>query len=195
MAFLKLPPPKGRRLFLLGGGGGNSVYYADICTHLGLQIPPLSGETREKVTALVPAVGSFARNPVDAWRAFHDADFMGKILDPVFEDPDLNMIILDRLVPRMTYATPDEKDSIPAAIDYLRKKLSRKPLAVVVDGSGEDPLLATEAALTRQRFCQAGIPAYPSLPLAARALAHLAAYYEKKGPLPSAASSRHFEKK
>jgi acyl-CoA synthetase (NDP forming) len=180
MAFLKLPPPKGRRLFLLGGGGGNSVYYADICTRLGLQIPPLTGETREKVTALVPAVGSFARNPVDAWRAFHDPDFMGKILDPVFEDPDLDMIILDRLVPRMTYATPDEKDSIPAAIDYLRENRSRKPLAVVVDGSGEDPFLATEAALTRQRFCQAGIPAYPSLPLAAQALAHLAAYYEKK---------------
>jgi len=180
MAFLKLPPPKGRRLFLLGGGGGNSVYYADICTRLGLQIPPLTGETREKVTALVPAVGSFARNPVDAWRAFHDPDFMGKILDPVFEDPDLDMIILDRLVPRMTYATPDEKDSIPAAIDYLRENRSRKPLAVVVDGSGEDPFLATEAALTRQRFCQAGIPAYPSLPLAAQALAHLATYYEKK---------------
>jgi acyl-CoA synthetase (NDP forming) len=105
---------------------------------------------------------------------------MGKILDPVFEDPDLDMIILDRLVPRMTYATPDEKDSIPAAINYLRENRSRKPLAVVVDGSGEDPFLATEAALTRQRFCQAGIPAYPSLPLAAQALAHLTAYYEKR---------------
>jgi len=180
MAFLKLPPPKGRRLFLLGGGGGNSVYYADVCTRLGLQIAPLAGETREKVTALVSAVGSFARNPVDAWRAFHDADFMGKILDPVFDDPDLDMIILDRLVPRLTYATPDEKDSIPAAIDYLRKNRDRKPLAVVVDGTGEDPFLATEAALTRQRFCQGGIPAYPSLPLAAQALAHLAAYYERR---------------
>jgi acyl-CoA synthetase (NDP forming) len=80
----------------------------------------------------------------------------------------------------MTYATPEEKDSIPAAINYLRENRSRKPLAVVVDGSGEDPFLATEAALTRQRFCQAGIPAYPSLPLAAQALAHLATYYEKR---------------
>jgi hypothetical protein len=67
-----------------------------------------------------------------------------------------------------------------AAIDYLRKNRARKPLAVVVDGSGEDPFLAAEAARIRQRFCQAGILAYPSLPLAAQALAHLAAYYEKK---------------
>jgi len=183
MAFLKLPSPRGRRLFLLGGGGGNSVYYADICMRLGLQIPPLTGETREKVIALVPVVGSIARNPVDAWRAFYDPHFLGKILDPVFEDPDLDMIILDRLVPRMTYASPDDKDSIPAVIEYLRKNQSRKPLAVVVDGSGEDPFLASQAARTRQRFCQAGIAAYPSLPVAAQALAHLVNYYESKDAL------------
>jgi acyl-CoA synthetase (NDP forming) len=178
MAFLNLPPAKGRRLFILGGGGGNSVYYADICMRLGLQVPALTGETREKVAALIPAIGSFARNPVDAWRSFYDPDFMGKILDLVFEDPDLDMIIVDRLIPRMTYATPEEKDATPAAVDYLRKNRSRKPLAVVVDGSGEDPFLAAEAARMRQLFCQAGVPAYPSLPLAAQALDHLGAYWK-----------------
>lgn len=180
MAFLNLPPPRGRRLFILGGGGGNSVYYADICIRSGLQVPPLKGETRDRITALLPAVGSFARNPVDAWRSFCDPDFMKQILEVVFEDPDLNMIILDRLIPRMTYAIPEEKDTTQAAIVYLQKNRSRKPLVAVIDGSGEDPYLAGEAARLRQRYCQAGIPAYPSLPLAARALAHLGAYFEKK---------------
>ncbi|MBM4330223.1 MAG: hypothetical protein FJ117_03180 [Deltaproteobacteria bacterium] len=180
MAFLYLPPARGRRLFILGGGGGNSVYYADICMGMGLQTPSLTGKTREKLTALVPAVGSFARNPVDAWRSFHDPDFLGKILEPVFEDQGLDMIIVDRLIPRMTYAQPEEKDTTHEAIEYLRKNRSRKPLAVVVDGNGEDPVLATKAARLRQRFCRAGVPAYASLPLASRALAHLAAYYEKK---------------
>jgi len=180
MAFLYLPPAKGRRLFILGGGGGNSVYYADICIRTGLQVPPLLGETREKLTALVPAVGSFARNPVDAWRAFHDPDFMRRILDVVFEDPDLDLIIVDRLIPRMAYASPEEKDTTQMVIAYLRENRFQKPLAVVVDGSGEDPFLSAEAARLRQRFCQAGVPAYPSLPFAAQALAHLVAYYEKK---------------
>lgn len=180
MAFLYLPPARGERLFILGGGGGSSVYYADICMRMGLQVPSLTGETREKLTALVPAVGSFARNPVDAWRSFHDPDFLGKILEPVFEDPGLDMIIVDRLIPRMTYAQPEEKDTTHEAIEYLRKNRSRKPLAVVVDGNGEDPALAMEAARLRQRFCRAGVPAYASLPLASRALAHLAAYYERK---------------
>ena len=180
MAFLNLSLPRGRRLFILGGGGGNSVYYADICIRLGLQVPPLTGETRDKIIRLLPAVGSFARNPVDAWRSFYDPDFMKHILELVFEDPNLDMVIIDRLIPRMTYATQDDKNATQAAIDYLQKNRSRKPLVAVIDGSGEDPFLAAEAAGLRQRYCQAGIPAYPSLPLAARALAHVAAYHERK---------------
>jgi acyl-CoA synthetase (NDP forming) len=180
MAFLYLPPPKGRRLFILGGGGGNSVYYADICMRVGLQVPPLTGGTRNQISAMVPSVGSFARNPVDAWRAFHDPHYMKQMLEIVFQDPGLDMIILDRLIPRMTYASPEEKDTSQIAIDYLRGNRSRKPLVAVVDGAGEDPHLAGESAGLRQRYCRAGIPAYPSLPLAAQALARVASYYERK---------------
>ena len=179
LALLTLPPVRGRRLFILGGGGGNSVYYADICNRLGLHVPALEGETREKLNALIPAVGSFARNPVDAWRAFHDPHFMAKILELAFEDPALDLIIVDRLIHRLTYAQPEDRDTSEAAIDYLRKNRFRKPLVAVVDGSGEDPYLANEATRLRQRLCQAGIPAYASLPLAAQALAHLAAYSER----------------
>jgi len=178
MVFLTLPRVRGRRLFILGGGGGISVYYADSCNRLGLHVPALEGETREKLNALLPAVGSFARNPVDAWRAFHDLNFMAKILEIAFDDPGLDMIVVDRLIHRATYAQPEDKDTSEAAIDYLRKNRLRKPLVAVVDGSGEDPFLANEATSLRQRFCRAGIPAFPSLPLAAQALAHLAAYSE-----------------
>jgi acyl-CoA synthetase (NDP forming) len=180
MAFLRLPPPRGRRLFILGGGGGNSVYYADICLGLGLQIPPLSGKTREKILDLIPAVGSFALNPVDAWSSFHDPDLLIKILDLVYDDPGFDLIILDRLIHRRVYATPENPDNIPVTLEYLKKNRGRKPLAVVVDGQGDDPFLAAEAIKLRRLFSEAGIPAYASLPLAARALAHLATYYEKK---------------
>jgi len=180
MAFLYLPPPKGRRLFILGGGGGNSVYYADICMGVGLQVPPLTGDTRDQISEMVPSVGSFARNPVDAWKAFHDPGYMSRMLEIVFEDPALDMILLDRLIPRMTYASAEEKDTSQMAIEFLRRNRHRKPLVAVVDGAGEDPDLAGEAARLRQRYCRAGIPAYPSLPLAAQALARVTAYYERK---------------
>jgi acyl-CoA synthetase (NDP forming) len=180
MAFSYLPPPKGRRLFILGGGGGNSVYYADICMRMGLQVPPLTGDTRDKISGMVPSVGSFARNPVDSWRAFYDPEYLSRMLEIVFEDPALDMILLDRLIPRMTYASPEEKDTSQITIQYLRENRHRKTLVVVVDGAGEDPSLAGEAAGLRQRYCRAGIPAYPSLPLAAQAMARVAAYHERK---------------
>jgi acyl-CoA synthetase (NDP forming) len=180
MAFLHLPQPAGRRLFILGGGGGNSVSYADICRRLGFEIPPLAGETKEKITALVPEVGSFARNPVDAWRAFFDPAFMAEILEAVFADPGLDMIILDRLIPRLTYMTQENPKNIPAVLEYLKKNRGRKPLVAVVDGSGEDDVLALEAVRLRRAFCEAGIPAYPSLSLAGQALGHVAAYYERQ---------------
>jgi len=179
LAFLNLPPARGRRLFILGGGGGNSVYYADMCNRLGLYVPALEGKTREKLKALIPAVGSFARNPVDAWRAFHDPGFMAEILEVAFEDPEVDLIIVDRLINRPTYAQPEDRDTSEAAIDCLRKNRFRKPLAAVVDGSGEDPFLANEATRLRRRLCQAGVPAYASFPLAAQALTHLAAYLER----------------
>jgi acyl-CoA synthetase (NDP forming) len=179
LAFLNLPPARGRRLFILGGGGGSSVYYADICNRLGLSVPALEGETRQKINALIPAVGSFARNPVDAWRAFHDPGFMARILELAFEDRGIDIILVDRLINRSTYALPEGQDTAEAALEYLRRSRPRKPLVAVVDGGGDDPFLATEAARLRQRLCRAGIPAYASLPLAARALAHFAAYSEK----------------
>jgi acyl-CoA synthetase (NDP forming) len=186
MAFLHLPPCRGKRLFILGGGGGNSVYYADICQRLGLQVPPLTAETSTRITAMLPSVGSFARNPVDAWRAFHDPKLLAEILDIVYADPGLDMIVLDRLIPRQTYATPENPENIPLALEYLRRNRLRKPLVVVVEGAGDDLFLAEEALKLRRAFCEAGIPAYPSLPLAAQALAHLVAYYGKRdGAEPS----------
>jgi acyl-CoA synthetase (NDP forming) len=179
MAFLYLPRPPGRKVFILSGGGGNSVFYADICLRHGLEVPPLRGEAQKKISGLVPEVGSFARNPVDAWRAYYDPEFMREVLEIVLATPDLDIIILDRLIPRATYATPEEKDSLPLIINFLQKNRYRKPIAVVIDGSGDDPYLAAEAAKIRQQFCQAKIPAFSSLRLAARALAHLCAYSER----------------
>ncbi len=180
MAFLHLPACAGRRLFILGGGGGNSVYCADICQRTGLHVPALTGKTKEKITALVPEVGSFARNPVDAWRSFSDPAYMAEILEIVFADPGLDMIILDRLIPRLTYATRENPRNVPAVLEYLKKNRGRKPLVAVVDGSGNDEFLAKEGVRLRRAFCEAGIPAYPSLSAAAEALARFAAYWERR---------------
>jgi acyl-CoA synthetase (NDP forming) len=179
MAFLTFPPVRGRRIFILGGGGGNNVYNADICERLGLQVPALKGESREKLEALIPGMGSSASNPFYASTAFHDTLLMAKILDLAFKDPALDLIIVNHPIYRLACTQAEKRGISEAVIDYLRKNRFRKPLVTVLDSSGEDPLLASEATSLRQRLCQAGIPAYASVPLAAQALASLAAYSER----------------
>jgi len=83
------------------------------------------------------------------------------------------------LLPRPTFGGPVNTDTTQPTIDYLQKNRLRKPTIVVVDGSGEDPVLAEEAARIRRLFCGAKIPAYSSMPEAAKALAHLVSYQEK----------------
>jgi len=49
----------------------------------------------------------------------------------------------------------------------------------VVDSEGGDPELAAQGASLRAEFGKGGIPAYPSVKRAARALTHLYRYYNR----------------
>jgi len=49
----------------------------------------------------------------------------------------------------------------------------------VVDSEGGDPELAAQGASLRSEFGKGGIPAYPSVKRAARALIHLYRYYKR----------------
>ncbi len=74
MSLSLLPAPHGKGVFLVGGGGGQSVVNGDACIRQGLDVPPLSGTTMEKLREIMPAVGSIPGNPLDYWRAYEDAD-------------------------------------------------------------------------------------------------------------------------
>jgi acyl-CoA synthetase (NDP forming) len=52
-------------------------------------------------------------------------------------------------------------------------------MVFVVDSEGGDPELAAQGASLRAEFGKGGIPAYPSVKRAARALIHLYRYYHR----------------
>ena len=58
----KLPQGNGVGIITISGGAG--VLFSDLCAEEGLTVPPLEGETREKMLKLLPPFGS-ALNPVD----------------------------------------------------------------------------------------------------------------------------------
>jgi acyl-CoA synthetase (NDP forming) len=171
MTLLTLPGGKG--VFLIGGGGGNSVAYSDVCIREGLDVPRLSDDTMVELRKRVPIAGSIAGNPLDMFRTFQDSAYLAGILELGYEDPNVSMIIVDRLIPRTAFHLPDLPDSTPEIIRYLKDRHDKKPTVFTVESGGGDPDLAAHGAVMRRQFCESGIPAFPSLKRAARALAHL----------------------
>jgi len=178
LAFARLPAPDGPGVFLIGGGGGHSVAHGDTCIREGLQVPRLSAATMESLRRSVPMAGSIAGNPLDMFRIFQDAAYLGEVLDLAYEDPAVGAIIVDRVIPRNIFHLPDLPDPTPETIRVLKSKRHPKPTVFSVDSEGGDPDLAARGAALRAQFCRAGIPAYPSTRRAARALVRLHRYHD-----------------
>jgi len=176
VAFCLLPAPEGKGVFFIGGGGGSGVVHSDTFIKDGLFVPPLSEDTMERLRQIVPAEGSIAGNPLDEFRVFQDSAYLAQILELAYKDPSIAMIVVDRLIPRNAYHLPDMPDSNPATIAFMKSKRHQKPTVVIVDSDGGDVDLAARGAAMRAQYCKAGIPAYPSVKRAARALVHLYNY-------------------
>jgi len=177
LAFSRLPEPPGRGVFLIGGGGGNSVAHGDACIREGLDVPRLSENTMESLRQSVPMAGSIAGNPLDMFRVFQDAAYLGEVLDLADRDSGVGMVMVDRVIPRKIFHLPDLPDPTEGTLQMLQSRNGTKPMVFTVDSEGGDPELAQRGAELRGQFCRAGIPAYPSTDRAARALSRLYRYH------------------
>ena len=172
-----LPAPSGKGVFLVGGGGGQSVVNSDTCIRQGLEVPPLSGATMERLRKIMPAVGSIPGNPLDDWRAYSDADHLAEVMKMGYEDPVVSMIVVDRIVPRASFHMGDEPDPTPSIIEFMRKKGREKPTVFTVDFAGGETDLVVRGSSLMARLCTSGFPTFPSTERAVRALAHLYRYH------------------
>lgn len=59
-----LPPIRNNRVAILADGGGHATIAADLLTDLGVEIPELSQQTKERLRKILPP-GAAVRNPVD----------------------------------------------------------------------------------------------------------------------------------
>jgi acyl-CoA synthetase (NDP forming) len=180
MALSMLPDPGGKGVFIIGGGGGNSVSYSDTCVSQGLEVPTLSDETMESLRNSVPLAGSIAGNPLDMWLTFTDANYLANVLELAYKDPAISMIVVDRLIPRKAYHMPKMADPNPEVIAYIKSGDHQKPVIFTIDADGGDTDLAEKGAALRAEFCSAGIPVFPSMRRAARALSHLYEYHNRR---------------
>lgn len=89
----RLKRVQGRRVALVGRGGGHSVLAADAIARAGLELPPLSPATQQRLGAYLPPAGNSIRNPVDSDVPWDSDDFL-PALQAVADDEQVDVVIL-----------------------------------------------------------------------------------------------------
>ncbi|MBN1613844.1 MAG: CoA-binding protein [Deltaproteobacteria bacterium] len=181
LAFQLLRPSGGRRVIVMGGGGGGSVAAADVCELEGFEVPPLPPEMREELKSLAPEVWSMISNPMDGsvmggmgiMRRCYQMGIDWKGADIVIANSSA-LWLLDH---------PDGELFHRKGLDYLINLAGKagKPMVIIVDSG--DPLSSWRVEATRKarETCSlAGIPVYPDIQRASRALAHFTGYHRRR---------------
>ncbi len=182
MLFLHLTPLRGRRTLLLGGGGGNSVAMADICSRDGLEVPPLSDNTRKQLAEFIPLAGNSIRNPLDVWMVQDTVELLRRCIEIAVADPVIDLVIVDRHAGEDDDDRPDREERQRQVNDFItdfaKKNPFNKPVVVAMNTLNHDPNNTAMTAKLRVQFALAGVPAYASQANATRALARFIRYHE-----------------
>ncbi|MGQ9571932.1 MAG: acetate--CoA ligase family protein [Dehalococcoidia bacterium] len=191
LAFLQLPPSSGRRVGVVGGGGGISVAAADACDRAGLDVPPFDDDVQQKLQAILPPAGTSIRNPVDIGAPLVAPQVFERVLESVAAAECVDTVIATQAMFHFFAGTlkppPGEEERVLQALIEapvrVRDKF-RKPVVIVLPvGSDDVEMLQAEKGRReiRDHYLSMGIPSYPTLERAARAVANVASYYAKTG--------------
>jgi acetate---CoA ligase (ADP-forming) len=123
--FAKAKAPRGRRVGVSSESGGIASFTADKCAEFGLEVPPLSADTRNKMVAIMGNRGS-AANPADLTQFGNGADF-APILGYFLEEPNHDLVIVSSV------GAESQARTVIAARDE-----TEKPLFFVWTGSARD---------------------------------------------------------
>jgi acyl-CoA synthetase (NDP forming) len=178
MALQYLPPITGNRIAIVsqlgGGAGGAGVLAADVCTSLGLELPPFAGEIKDRLKAIVNVPGSILRNPLDLSLAGRQPALLNKVLEVLADLPDTDLILLNE---RPTFLLEiASKAELKAINDVLVgfQHSNKKPLVVISPPGGRHE---AERVEVERRLTQASIPIYPSFDRAAKAITNVIRYW------------------
>lgn len=180
LAFQFLQPSSGERLLVMGGGGGGSVSAADVCELEGFELPPLPSRMIEELQSFAPAVWSLISNPMDA-SVMGGMETMVRCfqLGTGWEGVDL-LIANSSAIWLLDHPRGAERHGQGIAFLTHLAQEAEKPMVIFVNAGDPTTLWRVEKFLEAQERCRkAGIPVYPNIQRAARALAHFTEYYRR----------------
>jgi acyl-CoA synthetase (NDP forming) len=148
-----LPLPRGNRISFLAPSGAMLVVLTDLCTRLGLEVPPVSPETVQRLQEISPPYIRM-RNPVDIWAvaAVKGVEFgYGQGMEAVLRDSHIDAVVPVLMLTREMGVPPFD------FILDLVKKYPEKP--VLVSFSGEKECIEECKAFLEPR----GVPTFPEI--------------------------------
>ena len=165
-AFSWLPLPKGKRTAILSGMAGTNVGTADNCSMLGLQMAQYTEKTNQRLSKILPAIGTTAANPTDIGAGvLVNPALYGETAKILLEDENTDMLI--------TVTGPDNPSTVKDLADAALH--TDKPMVVsLFDIAG---LVEPQVKLLQEKH----VPVYLDPKRAANALAKMAEYAEYKG--------------
>jgi len=189
IAFTKYPSGCGSRVGLVSGGGGGAVAGADLCENLGLAIPTLARDIQGKLGSLLPNIGSCVRNPVDVATPHPSVKLLTSVLETVASSEQIDVIIMrriflsvkaTRLVVGFYTVSAEEQKQLMEIPLIINERFGKTLVMVLEEEVTDTDMIEFEVERRRLRdyYLANGIPVYPTLDRAIRAVAHLARYQE-----------------
>jgi len=163
----------GRRLLLSGGGGGLGTYAADLAEAEGFEVPPLQEESLVKMQDILNQAGAVASNPLDIGAPLIALPVFGAALKEAGRNASTDILIFDMALNFAFGLGGEEGLNRAAEILIQVKEKSGKPLVMVMYSRavGADDMLFEEVLRRVQsKLLEGGIPVYPSMPRAIRAI-------------------------
>ncbi len=182
-ALVRMPNLKGNRVAIVGRGGGAGVATSDLCEKAGLVVAPISPDTKRKILELVPPDGSGLNNPIEvgiSGRGKISANYF-EVLQVVAEDPNIDLILIRINMEVATHVTNLNDAALQQYISIWKRAATELevPVAVIFD-RGEYWDSVQIAYRLRKACADAGIAAFPSVEIAARAISKAIAYFNSK---------------
>ena len=190
LALGTLPRPGGNRVVVQTHSGGPGATAADSCARSGLKLPRLSPETVKKLKPLIPKTASTA-NPVDMTFSKNHADDYFNIPNILLSDSETDMLLayfvspgifLERILGEMGV----EENSIPSEMDKLIGDYAQKFVSLT-QAHPDKPIVGFTYRSLQEKMVRTlldcGVPVYQDPERAARSLAAVREYYERRGKM------------
>jgi acyl-CoA synthetase (NDP forming) len=162
---------------LTDGGGGESVLISDICAAAGIEVPPLTDGAGRALVELIGQVGSVLGNPVDMSQCQSVPEKVEWAMELVAGEPQIDVLLIYESAGVLLDFYPREvTDAVNEVIlGFAQKKV--KPVVLVLP---HGPAEARRGEI-EHRFIGAGVPVFPSIERAAKAIRNMCQYSCSQG--------------